>query len=97
MGGFPSSELYSRQPTCHKGRYSLKEAQVIENGNRLGPVGGRIVAEVFLGLLQRDPQSYCNVQPNWVPTLPAQGGTGESFRMIDFLKFAGLDPMSRGQ
>ena len=77
--------------------YILKEAQVIENGNRLGPVAGRIVAEVFLGLLQRDPQSYCKVQPNWVPTLPAQGGTGESFRMIDFLKFAGVDPMSRGQ
>jgi hypothetical protein len=77
--------------------YILKEAQVIENGSRLGPVGGRIVAEVFLGLLQRDPQSYCKVQPNWVPTLPAQGGTGESFRMIDFLKFAGVDPTSRGQ
>jgi hypothetical protein len=77
--------------------YILKEAEIVENGHRLGPVGGRIVAEVFIGLLQLDPQSYLNVQPNWLPTLPAQGGTPESFRMIDFLAFAGVDPTSRGQ
>lgn len=77
--------------------YILKEAQVMENGNRLGPVGGRIVAEVFLGLLQLDSQSYVKVQPDWLPTLPAQGGIPESFRMIDFLKFAGVDPTSREQ
>ena len=69
----------------------------MENGNRLGPVGGRIVAEVFLGLLQLDSQSYVKVQPDWLPTLPAQGGIPESFRMIDFLKFAGVDPTSREQ
>lgn len=77
--------------------YILKEAQVVENGNRLGPVGARIVAELFIGLLQLDPQSYLKTQPNWTPTLPAQGGTAESFRMIDFLRFAGVDPSSRGQ
>ena len=74
--------------------YILKEAEVVENGNRLGPVGGRIIAEVFIGLLQLHSQSYLTVQPNWVPTLPAQGA---SFRMIDFLAFAGVDPNSRGQ
>jgi Animal haem peroxidase len=77
--------------------YILKEAEVMENGNRLGPVGGRIVAEVFLGLLQLDSRSYLRMQPDWVPTLPAQGGTPESFRMIDFLSFAGVDPTSRAQ
>jgi hypothetical protein len=77
--------------------YILKEAQVINDGDHLGPVGGRIVAEVFIGLLQLDPQSYLKLQPNWVPTLPAQGGTPESFRMIDFLTFARVDPASRGQ
>lgn len=77
--------------------YILKEAQIAEGGDHLGPVGARIVAEVFIGLLQLDPQSYLNVQPNWVPTLPTEGGTPESFRMIDFLKFAGVDPTSRGQ
>jgi hypothetical protein len=29
--------------------YVLKEAEVIENGERLGPLGSRIVAEVILG------------------------------------------------
>jgi hypothetical protein len=77
--------------------YVLKEAQIVEDGLRLGPVGGRIVAEVFIGLLQLDPQSYLNIQPDWVPTLPAQGGTPQSFRMVDFLTFAGVDPDSRGQ
>ena len=77
--------------------YILKEAQLREDGLRLGPVGARIVAEVFVGLLQLDPDSYLSVQPSWVPTLPTHDGTPESFRMIDFLTFAGVDPASRGQ
>jgi hypothetical protein len=77
--------------------YILKEAQLREDGLRLGAMGGRIVAEVFIGLLQLDPDSYLSVQPNWVPTLPTHGGTPQSFRMIDFLTFAGVDPTSRGQ
>jgi hypothetical protein len=77
--------------------YILKEAQIVEDGLRLGPVGGRIVSEVFIGLLQLDPSSYLNVQPAWVPTLPTLAGTPQSFRMVDFLTFAGVDPASRGQ
>ena len=77
--------------------YILKEAQLREDGLHLGPVGARIVAEVFVGLLQLDPDSYLTVQPSWVPTLPTHGGTPESFRMIDLLTFAGVDPTSRGQ
>jgi hypothetical protein len=65
-----------------------------EDGLRLGPVGARIVAEVFIGLLQLDPDSYLSVQPNWLPT---HDGTPQDFRMIDFLTFAGVDPTSRGQ
>lgn len=38
--------------------YILQEAETREGGARLGPVGGRIVAEVFIGLLQGDPKSY---------------------------------------
>ena len=67
--------------------YILKEAQLREDGLLLGPVGARIVAEVFVGLLQLDPDSYLTVQPSWVPTLPTHDGTPESFRMIDFLTF----------
>src|SRR5206468_9305234 len=34
--------------------YILKEAEIMCNGRKLGPVGGRIVAEVFVGLLFGD-------------------------------------------
>ena len=34
---------------------------------RLGPVGLRIVAEVFLGLLSGDKTSYLNLDPEWTP------------------------------
>ncbi|MGH8611185.1 MAG: peroxidase family protein [Gammaproteobacteria bacterium] len=77
--------------------YILKEAELMEEGLHLGPVGGRIVGEVFIGLLQTDPKSYVNVQPQWVPTLPTKTGNPKDFRMIDFLTFAGVDPASRGQ
>jgi len=74
--------------------YVLKEAEVIEDGLHLGPVGGRIVAEVLIGLLQSDPSSYLVQKPRWTPTLTS---AHSSFRMTDFLTFAGVDPASRGQ
>jgi hypothetical protein len=74
--------------------YVLKEAELLADGLHLGPVGGRIAAEVFLGLLQSDPRSYVNAKRRWTPTLPSQRTT---FRMTDFLTFAGVDPASRGQ
>ncbi len=51
--------------------YVLKEAEVLEDGNRLGPVGGRIVAEVLVGIIDADPESFRSVEPSWTPTLPA--------------------------
>ncbi len=72
--------------------YVLKEAEVKENGERLGPVGGRIVAETFLGLLKGDPLSFLN-EPNWVPTLPA--ATGGQFTMADLIRFAVPDQADR--
>lgn len=75
--------------------YILAEADAMEGGARLGPVGGRIVAEVFLGLLQMDPTSFVAAEPNWWPTLP--GREPEAFVMTDLLTIAGVDPTSRGQ
>jgi hypothetical protein len=77
--------------------YVLKEAELVTGGRQLGPVGGRIVAEVFIGLLQTDPGSYLNKNPAWQPTLPTRSGSAADFNMVDFLTFAGVDPMSRGQ
>jgi hypothetical protein len=74
--------------------YVLKEAELVEDGLHLGPVGGRIVAEVLIGLLQTDTASYLVQKPKWTPTLTS---AGSSFRMKDFLTFAGVDPASRGQ
>jgi hypothetical protein len=78
--------------------YILKEGEVMEGGRQLGPVGGRIVAEVFLGLLKLDKTSYLAANRGWRPTLPTRSGqvTGD-FRMVDFLTFAGVDPATRGQ
>ena len=35
---------------------------------KLGPVGGRIVAETFVGLLLRDSRSVLSLNPLWEPT-----------------------------
>jgi hypothetical protein len=68
--------------------YILKEAELAPyNGERLGPVGGRIMAETLVGLLQRDPNSYLYLDPSWKPSLPA-AKTGD-FTFADLLKFAG--------
>jgi hypothetical protein len=52
--------------------YILKEAEVVEDGDRLGPVGGRIVGEVLVGIVDADPESFRSVDPSWTPTLPAR-------------------------
>jgi hypothetical protein len=63
----------------------------MEGGLHLGPVGGRIVGEVIIGLLQLDHDSYLSDSPRWQPTLPQRNGqvTGD-FWMVDFLAFAGV-------
>jgi Animal haem peroxidase len=72
--------------------YILKEAELPPyNGERLGPVGGRIMAEVLVGLLQRDPNSYLYLDPAWKPTPPIASPTGK-FEFSDLLKFAGAAP-----
>ncbi len=75
--------------------YVLKEAELLEQGLRLGPVGSLIVGEVFVGLLQLAPGSYLRDNPAFRPTLPSrQAG---NFTMVDLLTYAQVDPASRGQ
>lgn len=65
--------------------YILKEAKVRENGLRLGPVGATIVAEVFVGLVHGDQNSYLWQEKNWKPSLPsAKPG---DFTFADLLRF----------
>ena len=49
---------------------------------QLGPVGGGIVTEVFLGLLFADPGSYLNISPAWTPA------EGAAYRLKDFVATA---------
>lgn len=53
---------------------------------QLGPVGGRIVAEVFIGLLVGDVHSYIYQNPGWTPRTDFM--TDGHFKMADLLKQA---------
>jgi len=66
--------------------YILREAQHRADGDRLGPVGGRIVAEVLVGLVRADADSYLSVDAGWRPTLPSAGP--DRYTLADLLTFA---------
>jgi len=69
--------------------YVLAEASEQANGEHLGVVGSRIVAEVIVGLIESDPRSFLTVQPTWTPTLPTPcSGAGDDFTTADLLAFA---------
>ncbi len=71
--------------------YVLREAERLAGGRHLGPVGGRTVAEVLIGLLQGDPLSYLSEDPEWTPDLfTGDGFTLGEFRMADLLRAAGV-------
>jgi Animal haem peroxidase len=67
--------------------YILREAMVLKNGDELGPLGGRIVAETFVRMLKRDGDSFMNV-PGFAPSLPSS--TPGTFTIADMLEFAGV-------
>lgn len=77
--------LHTRTPLWY---YILKEAQVRGHGLRLGPVGTTIVAEVLVGLIHGDHDSFLWIKgKDWNPELPsAVKGT---FTMADLLRFVG--------
>lgn len=101
--GLPSGQHVSRamgiepryNPSGHDPLwyYILQEA-ALEGGERLGQVGGTIVAEVFMGLLAADPLSYLNMEPTWEPKkeviIPIAGADDENFQLRDMLRFANV-------
>jgi hypothetical protein len=52
---------------------------------RLGDVGGRIVAEVFLGMLFGDNDAFLSADPEWVPTI---GTAKDQFALRDIVAYA---------
>ena len=80
--------------------YVLKESEVPANGDSLGEVGSRIVAETSIGLIKNDPSSYFNERKDkhdlvWNPFKGIKLSNGGEIRAIsDFLEFAGVLPGS---
>jgi Animal haem peroxidase len=73
--------------------YVLKESEVRHNGNRLGPVGSRLVAETIYAALRCDPESLLN-QPSAANSPPVWNfphgqvrlyGLSELFRVAPLL------------
>lgn len=58
--------------------YILAESSKVKNGVTLGPVGGRIVADVFVKVLESDPNSILNTN------------SSERFTLADLFVSAGL-------
>ena len=73
--------------------YVLREAKITAEAAHLGPVGGRIVAEVLIGLLSGDPLSYLSVHPAWTPTLPRR--VEDTFTLTDLVNLARPATVSR--
>ena len=75
--------------------YILREAE-INGGNRLGPLGSRILSEVFIALLWGSQWSIlrernAHASP-WAPGLPSRDAA--TFKMPDLLRFVdNLSPL----
>jgi len=54
--------------------------------NQLGPVGGRLVAETFVALMDLDPTSVLHAPASWRPSY----GIGDGFGIVDLVRTAGL-------
>ena len=82
---------------CPLWTYILAEAAhnlIHANGdtkkNVMGPVGGRIIAETFIGLMLNDTHSFLSRDPNWNPSKATYLGhpNKTDYKMPDFVRFA---------
>ena len=62
--GLASTGWHGETPLWY---YVLREADACTSGHRLGPVGGRIVTEVLVGLIDADATSYRQGDQEWRP------------------------------
>jgi hypothetical protein len=81
--------LHERTPLWY---YILKEAQIQQQGQRLGTLGSLIVAVTFIGMMQGDPESILSRDPTWRFGQPIKGlvlpGADENFTFADLLRIA---------
>ena len=89
LGGRPatvlrehSDLLLQRTPLWY---YILREAEVHAGGERLGPLGSRLVADLLINLVRAEPGSILSAN-QWQPTLGPRPG---EFTMVHFLCFGG--------
>jgi len=88
-----SRPLWYRTPLWF---YILREAQFQQNGERLGEVGSRIVAETLVNLVQQDHSSYLNqvdesIRPDGI-VVRARRRRWKIRRIDDILRVAGVLP-----
>ncbi len=75
--------------------YVLKEADLVHDGRRLGPLATAIVSETLIGLLRHDKRSIVH-QRGWTPELsPRNGKSAVEFDLADFLIQAGVPITAR--
>lgn len=71
--------------------YVLKEAEVRADGNSLGELGSRIVAETIVGQVRHDDEAY--LAHGWTPEEGLRTADDRPVRTItDLLRFAGVLP-----
>ena len=80
FGAFP--ELLEKTPIWF---YVLREAEVRGNGNRLGPLGSRLVAETFHAAVEAAGADAITAHEDWAPTLPCHDAA--RFKMADLILF----------
>jgi hypothetical protein len=80
-----SQQLLKKTPLWY---YALREAAVMQQGDRLGPVGAAIVARTFVRILKRDGSSYLHWPGGFTPSLPAK--IAGQFTFADLIMMAGV-------
>lgn len=77
--------LLTRTPLWY---YILREAAVTQSGNKLGPLGAKIVADTFIRILKRDANSFLNHAGGFSPSLQTPPAT--TFTVTDIIKISGV-------
>lgn len=73
--------------------YILAEAELLEGGMHLGPVGGTIVAEVIIEMIRRSANSIFEFDGDWNPSQLSgalEQQVDPTFDLSDLLRLGGV-------